>query len=473
MSAHSLLGPRSAAPDALRQALLEILAPEAVIFCEGVPTTYERDGLNGSSGQPGAIVLPSTTSQVVRLMRFARRSGMPVMPRGAGTSRCGGAVPPAGSLVIATTKLRAIVDFDPVAGRVRVQPGVRNQTVSEHVQDAGWFYAPDPSSRRTCTLGGNIATNASGACAFRHGNTASHLLGLTAVLHDGETLDLGCHGDAAPDYDLAGLLCGSEGMLAFVTEATVQLTPLAQQARSMAIGFATRTEALACASALLRAGLVPHRLEFMDRLAVMLTERHLPSGCDIDAEASLLVELQGLPEEVAEDLDLLRSTVDRRGARSLHAAPSEDDAALWRGREAIYAAVSRAGRFECLDVGVPRSALPAALEEIDALARQHGVDHASVVHAGDGTLHTFLISPQRDEAAARRACACGDAIRRLCVRLGGSITTEYGVGLGRRDLLALQWSAGDLAQQRLICEALAPGGSLNPDKVFPASAGAT
>ncbi len=433
-------------------------------------TTYRRDGLGHAEGDPAGVVLPATSEQVAAVMRLAHRAGVAVMPRGAGTSRCGGAIPLGRSLVIGTSRLRAILNFDRDLGTLRVQTGLRNLALSEAVAEAGWYYAPDPSSRRTCTIGGNIGSNASGACALRHGTTADQVLGLSAVLHDGRLLHLGCHAEAGTDpaHDLMAFLCGSEGQLAFVTEVTLQLQPLPEARLGLLLSFDTEAQALEAAAGALAAGVLLQRLEFMDAHAVALMESLAPSGHDTRAGASLLLELQGLAAEVAADRAELEERIPAWRPRTWQAASSEAAIeALWQGRSNIYQAVSRAGAFECLDVGVPLSRLSQGLEAVRRCAQAHALHHAVVAHAGDGTLHAFIVYPVGDPTAAIQARTCADDIRRACVALGGTISSEYGVGLARRELLGLEFDTTALAQQRLARRAFVPGEGLNPDKVLP------
>lgn len=463
----TLFRPRSSARPPLLRELKSVLPEGGLIAPSRRVTTYERDGLPCAGGEPLAIALPATTEQVSQIVAIARAAGVRVMPRGAGTSRCGAAIPLEHSLVISTARMKSVVAFDAQGGRIRVQPGVTNRAISEHVRAAGWFYAPDPSSRRTCTIGGNIATNSSGACALRHGVTADHLLGATAVLHDGAIVELGEHARRQSGYDLSGFLCGSEGQLALVAEATLRLEPVAEHSETVIAGFAARADALAAASAVLRAGVLPYRLEFMDWRAVAFTEALVASGYPRDAQGVLLVELQGLHADVAEDARLLSELLHGAGATSLACSPTDAELDPWAGREAIYRAVSGVGGFEALDCCVPRTQLDAALAQVEAIAAQHGMDHATVAHAGDGTLHTFVLYKTADHASADRARACADRIRSACVALDGTVSAEYGIGLGRRELLTLQFSALDLLQQRRAREAFAPGDWLNPGKVFP------
>lgn len=448
--------------------LTEALPQGAVIRSAHSLTTYERDGSLEGTGDPLAVVLPENTDQVQTVMRMAAQAGVPVMPRGAGTSRCGGAIPLDASLVIGTSRMKQVLAFDSERGLIRVQAGIANLAVSAHTQASGWCYSPDPSSRRTCSIGGNVGSNASGACALRHGRTSDKLRGLTAVRRDGSRLDLGLHSAVPAQLDLMGLLCGSEGQLAFITEVTLALDPLPECSWTLAAHFRSPTAAVAFAERVLHSGWTPHRIEFMDLHAIRLTERVAPCGYDVAAQALVLLELQGFDEEVRAGIDLLRQLLpdpaDLVGQARVEASQSSS---MWQGREAIYRAASTLGAFEALDVNVPLGRFEAMLQRVGEIAEACGVAHATVAHMGDGTLHTFLPYGAMDAAARSRVMACADEVRLACVAEGGSISAEYGVGLSRRDLLGAQYAATDLDQQRRVRDAFAPGGELNPGKVIP------
>jgi glycolate oxidase len=458
-----LLQDRSDLVDRLAQAL-----PRGAVIGTGHNlSTYERDGSRDVSGDPLAVVLPEATGQVETVMRLASQAGVSVMPRGAGTSRCGGAIPLADSLVVGTSRMRQVLAFDADRGLIRVQAGVTNLAVSTHSLPSGWRYAPDPSSRRTCSIGGNVGSNASGACALRHGRTSDKLRGLTAVRQDGSRLDLGGHCQEPTALDLMGLLCGSEGQLVFVTEVTLALDPMPESAVTLAAHFRNTTAALAFAERVLCSGWTPYRIEYMDAHAIGLTERVAPCGYDTSAQALVLVELQGFDEEVRAGLEQLRGLLPGQ-ADQVGKVRSEasDESPLWHGRESIYRAASASGAFEVLDVNVPLGRLIPTLQRVGELAATRAVPHATVAHLGDGTLHTFLTYDPSDGAARSRVRDCADDIRLACVAEGGSISAEYGVGLSRRHLLEAQYAAADLDQQRRVRHAFVSNDRLNPGKVL-------
>ncbi len=423
--------------------------------------TYAADGSAGHA--PLAIVLPESTEQVQAVMRLCFEAGIPVVPRGAGTNFTGATAPVGDCMMVGTTRMRRILAFDPVGGTVTVEAGVRNLDVSDHVRDAGWFYAPDPSSRRTCTIGGNIGTNSGGAGHLRYGSTANNVTALTAVLADGTRLDVGGTAYEQPGDGIGRLLCGSEGQLALVTEACLRLVPQPPAIWGLMLPFNDMDHALAASAAILRAGVLPRQFDLLDGAAIRLCEAHNPCGYLVDAAALLLVELGGLDEEVQAHAATISAAagpdVPVRIARS-----AEKAAALWRGRSTIYGAAARRGAYIALDGAVPLSTFGSALDRIAVEAGAHGVTAATVLHAGDGTVHTFLM--HAPDAVARAQC-CANAIRKACVELGGSVSSEYGVGLSKRDLMAAEFDTIDLAAQDRVRLAFAGVGALNPGKVFP------
>ena len=321
----------------LAAALARQLPPEALALSDVAKRAYERDGLDVAGGRPLAVVLPECAGQVADIVRECHRRGVPVVPRGAGTCRTGGAMPPEGSVVVSTTRMRRILDLDAVAGTIRVEAGVRNLAVSERARDSGWFYAPDPSSRRTCTIGGNIATNAGGAGALRHGVTVNHLASVTVILPDGEVATLGSAAHDAAGADIAALLCGAEGQLGIVTEATLRLTPRPPATRSLLVACESAGAAVDTALGILRLGIVPLQMDIMDREAVALCEAFSPSG--YPDGAVLLVQIGGIPEELREAIERISNIA----AVSTIATASEAEASLWRGQEAYYGAAMRKG----------------------------------------------------------------------------------------------------------------------------------
>lgn len=458
----------SDAHDAVLGALARLVPARSLITSETGRKPYETDGFPEATGLPLAVVLPETTSQVQAVVRACFQAGVPVVPRGAGTNLTGGTVPIGDCVMVGTTRMRRILNFDPVNGTIRVEAGGRNQAVSDHVRDAGWFYAPDPSSRRTCTIGGNIATNSGGAACLRHGVTVNNVAGATLVLPDGESVEFGGEGFETEGYDLTGLLCGSEGQLGIVTEAVLRLVPRPEASWSLMLAFDSSARTLEAAHEIFARGILPRQIDFMDVAAVSLCEAFAASGYPTDAGALLLIELEGCARELEAQAETIRAIAP--GTAALRIARDPDTAAaLWRGRNAIYGAAGRNGAYVSLDCAVPLSAFAAVLGAIAAEAEARAVPAATVLHAGDGTVHTFLFHAIDDRDAAERARACADAIRRACIRLGGSISAEYGIGLQKQSLMAEQFTTDDLAVQQRCIDAFQGDTVFNPGKVFPPS----
>jgi len=447
--------------------LARIVPPRSLISTKSLKP-YETDGFHTSANIPLAVVLPETTEQVRQVMKYCHAVDVPVVPRGAGTSIAGGTVPLGESVLIGTSRMRSILDFDALDGHVRVQAGVTNLSVSERVRLFGWFYAPDPSSRRACTIGGNIGTNSGGACCLKHGVTTNNLLGVTIVLHDGEVLDFGGTGFDSPTYNLTGFVCGSEGQLGLVTEAILRLVRVPEHSRTVLLGFPSAVHAIHCASQIVRKGILPAALEFMDKRAVAICENFSHCGYPLDAEAVLIAEVDGSLTDVASELDQIIQVANDDGATTIVRSPDADtDALLWKGRNTIYSAASKVNNYHCLDCSVPLSQFQRALKRIDEIADYYSIDHSTVLHCGDGTVHTFLLYDADDGLAGERVTSCGDDIRVACVHLGGSISAEYGIGLQKQELLQVQYSRQDLMQQMRTRSAFDPDLRLNRGKVFP------
>lgn len=449
-------------------ALARIVGSDGLITTPRRLKVYETDGYHAQASTPLAVVLPTTTAQVQAVMHCCAAEGVAVAPRGSGTGLTGGAIPLHDAVLIGTAKMRGILDFNATNGLVRVQAGVRNEAVSRHTRPHGWFYAPDPSSRRACTIGGNIATNSGGAACLKYGVTVNNVAGLTMVMRDGELLEVGGATYDDDGLDLAGVICGSEGQLGLVTEALLRLTPVPPHVRAALLGFARQDDALACASAILAAGVLPVALEYMDRTAARRCDDFSHSDYPSGAAALLIVEVDGAAAEVEAEATVITGVARSQDAMTVRVADDLDAAArLWQGRNAIYGAMGRLNNYYALDCAVPLRQFGTALAMITDHAARFCVDHATVLHAGDGTVHSFLLYDANNPDDESRAHRCGDAIRAGCVALGGALTSEYGVGLEKRDLLDLQYRPQDLAQQLAVRQAFAPDLGLNPGKVFP------
>ena len=460
--------------EAIVAGLRRIVPGEGVIGDALLLKPYETDGLAIYRQPPMAVVLPETTAQVAEILRFCHANGVRVVPRGAGTSLSGGALPLADSVVVGLARMNQILDIDYADRCATVQAGVTNLAITGAVQDRGFFYAPDPSSQLACMIGGNVGMNSGGAHCLKYGVTANTLLGLTVVTIEGEIIQLGgAHLDAA-GYDWLGLLTGSEGMLAVVTEVTVRILRGPEGARAMLAGFGSNEVAGACVDAIIGAGIIPVALEFMDRPAIHACEAFAHAGYPLNAAAMLIIEVEGSLEEQAALLGRIeRICLDFDPVSLRVAATAEESAAIWKGRKGAFGAVGRISPdYFCMDGTIPTSRLPETLRRIGEMAAAADLQVCNIFHAGDGNLHPLIMFDANNAAQFARAEALGADILRLCVEVGGCLTGEHGVGIEKRDLMGSQFNAVDLDQQRAIKTAFDPGWLLNPAKVFPLLPGA-
>jgi glycolate oxidase len=430
---------------------------------------YETDGLTAYRQPPLAVVLPDTTEQVAAILRYCHANGVRVIPRGAGTSLSGGALPLADAVVIGLMRMNRILDIDYADRCAVVQAGVTNLGITAAVAARGFFYAPDPSSQLACMIGGNVNMNSGGAHCLKYGVTANNLLGLKLVTIDGEIIDLGgAHLDAA-GYDWLGLLTGSEGQLAVITEVTVRILRGPEGARAMLAAFPSNEIAGACVDAIISSGIIPVALEFMDRPAIHACEAFAHAGYPLDAEAMLIIEVEGSTTEQDALLASIREICERHTPTSLRVSQSaEESAAIWKGRKGAFGAVGRISPdYLCMDGVIPTSRLPDVLRRIGEMSDAYGLKVANIFHAGDGNLHPLIMFDANDPASFHAAEEFGADILKLCVAAGGCLTGEHGVGVEKRELMPVQFSARELDQQRRIKEAFDPGWLLNANKVFP------
>ncbi len=448
--------------------LTSILPAECVISSERETVVFETDGFTAYRQKPLAVVLPRTTQEVAAVMKLLAREGVPVVPRGAGTSLSGGAIPEADAVVVGLSRMNRILEIDLPNRLARVQAGVTNLAISQAVDADGFFYAPDPSSQLACTIGGNIGMNSGGAHCLKHGVTTNHLLGLTFVMADGTVVELGGKGFDSPGYDLLGLICGAEGQLGIVTEAIVRLLPKPEGARPVLFGFASSESAGACVSGIIAAGIVPVAIEFMDRPAIEICEAFANAGYPLDAEAMLIIEVEGSEAEMQAMLDRIIAIARQHEVRTIRESRSAMEAALiWKGRKSAFGATGRIADYICMDGTVPLSQLPFVLKETARIVARHGLRVANVFHAGDGNMHPLILYDVNDPDQARSAEEAGAEILRLCVDAGGCLTGEHGVGIEKRDLMRHQYSEADLRQQMAVRDAFDPDWRLNRSKVFP------
>ncbi|HVT52358.1 MAG TPA: FAD-linked oxidase C-terminal domain-containing protein [Dongiaceae bacterium] len=453
----------------LAAALTQLLGAEGVIAEPVALKAYETDGLTAYRQPPLFVALPRTTAEVATVLRFCAERGLKVVPRGAGTSLSGGALPLADGVLLGLGKLNRILEID-VANRCAVvQPGVPNLAISHAAMAAGFYYAPDPSSQIACSIGGNVAENSGGVHCLKYGLTTNNLLGLEFVTIDGEVIRLGGkHLDAA-GYDLMGVLTGSEGLLGVVTEVTVRLLRRPETAKALVAGFPSNEQAGAAVAAIIGAGIIPAGMEMMDRPAIHAAEDFVHAGYPLDAEALLIVELDGPTVECDHLLQKVSEICTAKGAQGLRVSRDETERLkIWAGRKAAFPAVGRISPdYYCMDGTIPRRRLPDVLRRMGELSKQHGLKVANVFHAGDGNLHPLILYDANKPGELDAAEEFGADILKLCVEVGGVLTGEHGVGVEKRDLMPTMFSEVDLAQQQRLKCAFDPDLLLNPGKVFP------
>jgi glycolate oxidase len=458
----------------LAAACRRLLPPRAVISARQELLAYDCDGLTLHRHQPPLVVLPETTEQVAAMVRLCHQRGIPFVARGSGTGLSGGALAETPALVIATSRMRSILDLDLANRRVTVQPGVINSWVSRAVAADGYYYAPDPSSQVACSIGGNVAENSGGVHSLKYGVTNSHVLGLEVVLPDGSITTLGGDLVEMPELDLRGVFIGSEGTLGIATAVTLRLLRSPDSVAVLLADFSSMEAAGEAVRAVTEAGVLPAGLEMMDRLCIeALNDYFGREEYPADAAAVLLIELDGIASEVAETVNLAAELCRRHGARTIREARDvEERALLWKGRKSAISALGRRFPSYYLQDGVvPRGALPQVLAEIEALSARHGLPVANVFHAGDGNLHPLILYRHSEPDIGGRVEALGAEIMRLCLDVGGSITGEHGVGSDKRCYMEWMYEPDDLATMQLVREALDPGRLANPGKLFPTPGG--
>ncbi|APG86584.1 glycolate oxidase subunit GlcD (plasmid) [Sinorhizobium americanum CCGM7] len=449
-------------------AALEAALPAGTVISSPEETrAYECDALTAYRCPPLAVVLPRTTEEVATAMRVCHELRVPVVPRGAGTSLAGGALPTADSVVIGTMRLREILEVDTANRFIRVQTGVTNLAVSAELEVQGFFYAPDPSSQLACTIAGNIAMNSGGAHCLKYGVTTNNLMGVRIVMATGDIVELGGPLPGVSGLDLVGLICGSEGQLAIVTEATLRIVPKPEGARPVLIGFDSAETAGECVGRIIRSGLLPVAIEYMDDVCLRAVEAFVKAGYP-NCAAVLIVEVEGSEAEIDHQIERIRLIAEELNPVEFRASrTAEESLAIWKGRKSAFGAMGRLGDYLCLDGTVPVSKLPHTLKRIGELSKAYGLEVANVFHAGDGNMHPLILFDANAPGELERAEEFGADILRLCVDVGGCLTGEHGVGIEKRDLMTKQYTADDLAIQMEIKSVFDPAWLLNPAKVFP------
>jgi glycolate oxidase len=452
----------------LIRGLSELVPPAAVVADEDGRRAFETDALTAYKQMPLAAVLPTTTEQISRILKFCKANAIKVVARGAGTSLCGGALPTEDSIVLGVSKMNAVLDINFENRTARVQTGITNIEISNAVAPDGFFYAPDPSSQLACTLAGNLAMNSGGAHCLKYGVTTNNVLGLKIVLMDGEIIDIGGEELDAPGYDLLGLIIGSEGQFGIITEATVRILRSAEGARPMLMGFSSSEAAGECVSAIIGSGIIPVAIEFMDKPAIHVCEEFAKAGYPLDAEALLIIEVEGSEEEIEDRLDAIQEIAKPFKPIAIKVSQSAaESAAIWLGRKSAFGAVGRISDYYCMDGVIPLGKLSQVLAEISNICERHKLRVANIFHAGDGNLHPLILYNANDPGEMERAELCGAEVLELCVEVGGCLTGEHGVGVEKRELMTKQFTKTDLEHQIRIKTIFDPEWLLNPAKVFP------
>jgi glycolate oxidase len=452
--------------------LREVLPADAVIDDIAETRAYECDALTAYRCPPLCAVLPSSTAEVSAVLRVCHEEGVPVVPRGSGTSLAGGALPTADSVILGVARMNEVLETDYPNRYIRVQTGRTNLSVTGAVEENDFFYAPDPSSQLACAIAGNVAMNSGGAHCLKYGVTTNNLLGVTMVLMDGTVVELGgAHLDAG-GLDLLGVVCGSEGQLGVVTEATLRILHKPEGARPVLIAFNSNEVAGACVSDIIKAGVLPVAIEFMDRPCIVACEAFAKAGYP-DCEALLIVEVEGSESEIAEQLGLILQIARRHDPVELREAKDADEAGrIWLGRKSAFGAMGQINDYMCLDGTIPVSELPFVLKRIGEMSKQFGLEVANVFHAGDGNMHPLILFNANQPGQLELCEEFGAEILKLCVEVGGCLTGEHGVGIEKRDLMSVQYGAVDLDAQMAVKDVFDPQWLLNPAKVFPLDASA-
>lgn len=455
--------------DAIVHALRAIVPGEGVVADPTAMRVYESDGLTAYRQVPMVVVLPETVDQVSRVLAYCHAEGIKVVPRGAGTSLSGGALPLGDAVLLSMMKFNRVLEVDYPNRVAVVQPGVTNLGITRAVEERGFYYAPDPSSQIACSIGGNVAENSGGVHSLKYGLTTNNVLGLQMVLMTGEVVRIGGRHLDSEGYDLLGLMVGSEGLLAVVTEVTVRILQKPETARAALIGFPSSEQAGAAVAAIIAAGIIPGGMEMMDKPAIEAAEAFVHAGYPLDVEALLIVELDGPAVEVADLLVRVEAIANAHGATECRLSTSEAERlSFWAGRKAAFPAVGRLSPdYYCMDGTIPRAALPLVLRRMGELSETHGLRVANVFHAGDGNLHPLILYDANIPGELERAEAFGADILRLCVEVGGVLTGEHGVGVEKRDLMGAMFGEDDLKQQQRVKCAFDEKQLLNPGKVFP------
>ena len=457
------------ARDRIARDLGRFVAREAVLADEESLRPYECDGLSAYRRLPLVVVLPDTVEQVQQVVAYCHQHSIPIVARGAGTGLSGGALPIEDGVVLSLAKFNKILTVDRDNRTAVVQPGVRNLAISDAVSHLDLYYAPDPSSQIACTIGGNVAENSGGLHCLKYGLTVHNILKLKIVTVTGELVTIGADALDSPGYDLLALLTGSEGLLGVIVEVTVKLLPKPESAKLIMASFDEVEKAGNAVGNIIAAGIIPGGLEMMDNAAIRATEDFVHAGYDVDAAAILLCELDGIPEEVDDEIEQVKQVLQNSGYTHMQVAADELQRQLfWSGRKAAFPAVGRISPdYYCIDGTIPRRTLGSVLNTMDELSRQYSLRVVNVFHAGDGNLHPLILYDGNVEGELERTEELGAKILELCIEVGGTITGEHGVGMEKIDQMCVQFDTAELTQFHAVKAAFDPARLLNPDKAVP------
>ncbi|MEQ8318953.1 MAG: FAD-linked oxidase C-terminal domain-containing protein [Rhodospirillales bacterium] len=453
----------------LAAALREIVPGEGVIDNDEELRAFDCDGLMAYKQLPLIVVLPETTQQVSEILKYCHANNIKIVPRGAGTGLSGGAMPLADAITLGLSKFKKILEVDYANRCVVTQPGVTNLGITQAVEHAGFYYAPDPSSQIACSIGGNVAENSGGVHCLKYGLTTNNVLGVEMVLMNGEIIRLGGKHLDAGGYDLLGVITGSEGLLGVITEVTVRILRKPEVARALLIGFPTMIDAGNCVADVIAAGIIPGGMELMDKPTIHATEDFVHAGYPLDVEGLMIVELDGPEAEVAYLVERVEEIARAANASTVRISESEEERMrFWSGRKNAFPAIGRISPdYICVDGTIPRKKLAEVLERMQGISEKHGLRVANVFHAGDGNLHPLVLFDANVPGELDAAEAlCGDILR-LCVEVGGVLSGEHGIGVEKRDLMGAMFTEDDLKQQQRVKCAFDPGHLLNPGKVYP------
>lgn len=453
--------------------LERILGPRGVVATPDALLTYDADGCVMDTHEPHVVVLPTSAEQVAAIVRLAARAGMPVVPRGAGTGLSGGATPMQGGIVISTARMDKILQVDTANGRVLCQPGVINWELSQYLKPFGYQFAPDPSSQKACTVGGNIANNSGGPHCLKYGITASHVLAVQVVLPDGSIVWTGDGSAHTPGYDLTGVITGSEGTIGFVTAAWLRLTRLPEAVRVVLALFPDIAGASNTVSQVIASGLLPAALEIMDRLAIKAVNDMYKLGLPEAAGAALLIEVDGVEDGLDELLHDITAICWRNGAIDVRPARTlAEQNQVWAARKNAFGAMGRlAPTYYLVDTVVPRTKLPQTMDEVGRISREFRLPIANVFHAGDGNLHPIILFDRRDRSQNQRALEAATSVMKVSIDFGGVISGEHGIGVEKQDYMTLLFTTDDLAAMAGLHQSFDPHDLFNPGKVFPKGRG--